>query len=181
MHSYVHPRIRGAYIPTQVRTRHVYPMQSEMYLMAHRNGDRQEPFADHDGCDWTRGGPRAVGNLYEAPSPSPSRPSFLLSAALPSSYCRRFDAWIPVCHSTCNTAYWLVLDDPSRGKTPAHRSSALNAPDAVANFDEVCGRIATRCASAGEEGRETYPGRESAVGSEGAQHVSRVIESGTHP
>lgn len=37
----------------------------------------------------------------------------------------RFDAWIPVCHSTCNTAYWLVLDDPSRHKTPAHRSSAL--------------------------------------------------------
>lgn len=69
--------------------------------------------------------------------PSPILPVRPLSSPCP--LCRRFDAWIPVCHSTCNTAYWLVLDDPSRRKTPAHRSSTLNAPDAVANFDEVCG------------------------------------------
>jgi len=67
------------------------------------------------------------------------------------------------------------LDDPSRGKTPAHRSSALNAPDAVANFDEVCGRIATRCARAREERRGTYPGKGSAVGGEGAlSKVERI-------
>lgn len=48
-----------------------------------------------------------------------------LSFYPPTLYHFRFDAWIPVCHSTCNTAYWLVLDDPSRHKTPAHRSSAL--------------------------------------------------------
>lgn len=71
------------------------------------------------------------------PFAHPPCPSSLPSS--PRPLYRRFDAWIPVCHSTCNTAYWLVLDDPSRRKTPAHRSSTLNAPDAVANFDEVCG------------------------------------------
>lgn len=132
---------------------YTYLMQSEMHLMVvHREGQigKNRSLTTTDTIAHTV---TPVCEVYEtctnpasSPYPHPKRPSespFPLhpssaTLALPCSFCRRFDAWIPVCHSTCNTAYWLVLDDPSRGKTPAHRSSTLNAPDAVANFDSRC-------------------------------------------
>lgn len=110
------------------------------------------------------------------PSRATLPPSFFLSlvpvpppprSVHPGHRCRRFDAWIPVCHSTCNTAYWLVLDDPSRHKTPAHRSSTLNAPDAVANFDEVCAATkGTRRQGRGGLGKAIGRKRESGVARE---------------